>query len=105
LILDSIAKEVNKTEYEVSQRITKGLTKITRKVLEESSSIIRGLYISGGDVTIAVCNKLEAVGIEVKDEVLPLAVYGRILEGKYHNTAIITKGGLIGEKKAMIKVY
>jgi uncharacterized protein YgbK (DUF1537 family) len=103
LDLDNISKELKITEDEVSQRITKGLTKITREVLEGSRSIIEGLYISGGDVTIAVCNELGAAGIEVKDEVLPLAVYGRILEGKYHNTAIITKGGLIGDEKAMIK--
>lgn len=103
LDLNRVAQELNITEDEVSQKITKGLAKITKKVLEESSSIIGGLYTSGGDVTIAVCNELEAVGIEVKDEVLPLAVYGRILEGKYHNTAIITKGGLIGDEKAMIK--
>jgi uncharacterized protein YgbK (DUF1537 family) len=101
--LNSVAKELNITEDEVSQKITKGLAKITKNVLEKSNSIIGGLYTSGGDVTIAVCKELEAVGIKVKDEVLPLAVYGKILEGKYHNTSIITKGGLIGDKKAMIK--
>ena len=64
LDLNRVAQELNITEDEVSQKITKGLAKITKKVLEESSSIIGGLYTSGGDVTIAVCNELEAVGIE-----------------------------------------
>lgn len=103
LNLNNIAKRLNITEDEVSQKITKGLAKISKKVLDESNSIIGGLYTSGGDVTIAVCNELEAAGIKVVDEILPLAVYGKILEGKYHNTAIVTKGGLIGDEKAMIK--
>lgn len=103
LNLNSIAKQLNITEDEVSQKITTGLAKINKIVLDQSNLAIGGLYTSGGDVTIAVCNELEAIGIEVIDEVLPLAVYGKILGGKYHNTAIVTKGGLIGDEKAIIK--
>lgn len=103
LDLDNVAKELNLTKDEISQKITNGLAKISKKVLDESNSIIGGLYTSGGDQTVAVCNEIEAGGIEVKDEVLPLAVYGRILEGKYHNMPIISKGGLIGDDAAMIK--
>lgn len=103
LNLGKIAEELNITEDEISQRIAEGLAKITRKVLDESNSAIGGLFTSGGDITVAVCKELNAAGIEVKDEVLPLAVYGRIIEGEYDNTAIITKGGLIGNDKAIIK--
>lgn len=103
LNLNNIAKELNITEDEVSKKITTGLAKISKIVLDKSNSSIGGLYTSGGDVTIAVCNELEAIGIEVIDEVLPLAVYGKILEGNYNNTAIVTKGGLIGDEKAIIK--
>ncbi len=103
LELNKISQKLNITEDEVSQKIANGLAKISKKVLDESNSSIGGLYTSGGDITVAVCRELGAAGIEVKDEVLPLAVYGRILEGRYDNTPIITKGGLIGDEKAMIK--
>lgn len=103
LNLPKIAKELNITEEEVSQRITNGLAKITTTLLEETKSIIGGLYTSGGDVTVAVCNALGCSSIEVKDEVLPLAVYGRLRKGKYNNMPIITKGGLVGDEKALIK--
>ena len=103
LDLGKAAKELKISEDEVSQKISNGLAEITSKVMEKSQSLIGGLYTSGGDVTVAVCNLLGAAGIEVKDEVLPLAVYGRIINGKYDNIPIITKGGLIGDERALIK--
>jgi uncharacterized protein YgbK (DUF1537 family) len=103
LDLSKIAKELLITEDEVAQRISDGLAEITKQVLRQSGTTIGGLYTSGGDVTVAVCKALEAAGIAVKDEVLPLAAYGRVVKGKYNNMPIITKGGLVGEHNALIK--
>lgn len=103
LDLSKIAKELLITEDEVAQRISEGLAEITKGVLQQSGATIGGLYTSGGDVTVAVCKALEAAGIAVKDEVLPLAAYGRIVKGKYDNMPIITKGGLVGDTNALTK--
>ncbi|MGO1818110.1 MAG: four-carbon acid sugar kinase family protein [Senegalia sp. (in: firmicutes)] len=103
LDLRQIAKDVNVSEDDISQRISTGLAIITRTVMDKTENKIGGLYTSGGDVTVAVSHVLGAVGIEVKDEILPLAVYGRIIEGKYPNTPIVTKGGLVGEEDALIR--
>ncbi|HNZ82774.1 MAG TPA: four-carbon acid sugar kinase family protein [Sedimentibacter sp.] len=103
LNLTEIANDLNIHEEEVSLKITNGLAEITTNLLKKAEDQIGGLYTSGGDVTVAVCKALECAGIEVKDEVLPLAVYGRLIKGKYHNTPIITKGGLVGDEKALIK--
>jgi D-threonate/D-erythronate kinase len=103
LDLSVIAKGLYITEDEVAQRISDGLAEITKLVLQQSGTNIGGLYTSGGDVTVAVCKKLEAAGIAVKDEVLPLAAYGRIVKGRYGNMPIITKGGLVGEPNALTK--
>lgn len=103
LNLSAIAGELNITEDEVAQRISDGLAEITRLVLEQSGTTIGGLYTSGGDVTVAVCKELGSAGIAVKDEVLPLAAYGRIVQGQYDHMPIITKGGLVGEANALIK--
>jgi len=103
LNLKDIANELEISEDEVSQRISDGLADITIEILEKTDSLVGGLFTSGGDVTVAVCKALGSAGIEVKDEVLPLAVYGRIIKGVYDNMPIITKGGLIGDDKAIIK--
>lgn len=91
------------TEDEAAERISNGLAKIAKEVMERKESFIGGLYTSGGDVTVAVCKEFESAGIEVKDEVLPLAAYGRIINGKYGHTPIITKGGLVGDSTALVK--
>lgn len=102
LNLKEISKELNIDEEEISKRICNGLASITKEILSRKKDVIGGLYTSGGDVTVAVCDNLESAGIEVKDEVLPLAVYGRIINGQYNNKAIITKGGLVGNDDALI---
>lgn len=103
LNIRDIANELKITEDEVSQSISDGIAAITEAVLKKSDSMIGALFTSGGDVTVAVCKALGSSGIEIKDEVLPLAVYGRIMKGSYDNMHIVTKGGLIGDDKAILK--
>ncbi|MBP2656215.1 MAG: type effector Hrp-dependent outer [Firmicutes bacterium] len=103
LNLGKLALDAGTTEDEISQRIAKGLAVITIKVITKLGQYVGGLFTSGGDVTVAVCSELKATCIEIKDEVLPLAVYGRIQQGIFHNRPIVTKGGLIGDDKAISK--
>lgn len=103
LDLERVALDLDITEDEVSQRIANSLGEITRRVFEARGDLIGGLFTSGGDITVATCKALGAVGIEVKDEILPLAVYGLLKEGQYDRKSIVTKGGLIGDDKALVK--
>lgn len=103
LDLHDIAGNLGITEDDVTLRISNGLAKITRKLIEETDTLIGGLFTSGGDVTVAVCQELQSAGIEVKDEVLPLTVYGRLIKGKYDHMPIITKGGLVGKDNTIVK--
>lgn len=103
LNLKELSIQLNMSSEEISNIISQGLGKIVRKILEQSKGAIGGLFTSGGDITLAVMEELKGAGIEVKDEVLPLAVYGRLVGGDFSNTPIITKGGLIGDEDAIIK--
>lgn len=103
LDLAKLARQRRTTELELSQRITSGLGIITRRAIEESGGCIGGLFTSGGDVSLAVCRELAALGIAVKDEVLPMAAYGRIRNGLFDNRPIVTKGGMIGDETAINK--
>ena len=103
LDLKAIGADLGIHEDQVSQRISQGLAKITENVMEAKSEEITGLYTSGGDITVAVCQLLDSVGIDMVDEVMPLAVYGKLKGGKYNGLPIVTKGGLIGNKKALIE--
>ncbi len=70
------------------------LGRVTRLVLQEC--VADGLYTTGGDVTAAVLDELGARGLDVEDEVVPLAVAGEIVDGPWSGLPIVTKGGLIG---------
>ncbi|ABZ85202.1 conserved hypothetical protein [Heliomicrobium modesticaldum Ice1] len=100
LDLASVALAYMISEEEIASRIADGLAAIARRVLQVSHGEVGGLYTSGGDVTVAVCQALAASGVEVKDEVVPLAAYGRLIGGAFHQTPIITKGGLVGNSDA-----
>ncbi len=59
--------------------------------------------LSGGDITIAAYEKFNARGIQVLDEVLPLAVYGWLMGGDFERLQVVTKGGSQGDYRAIEK--
>ncbi|UOR11447.1 four-carbon acid sugar kinase family protein [Halobacillus amylolyticus] len=101
LDLAEIAEAENTTEEGLAKRITDGLASISRRVLEKNKEDFAGCYLSGGDVTASVCSITRAQGIELADEVIPLAAYGKFVGGYLDGMNVITKGGMIGDKKTL----
>lgn len=86
---------------EVSNMINGSMAEITYRVLSHNNSF-KGIYTSGGDITVAVSKRFRTAGIRLLDEVVPLAAYGEFLGGDYDGLKIITKGGMAGDKYAMV---
>ncbi|WP_047982088.1 four-carbon acid sugar kinase family protein [Ornithinibacillus contaminans] len=97
----SIAARENTTQDALAKRITDGLAKITRLVMEQTDYPIQGCFTSGGDVTASLCALSMANGIKLEDEVLPLAAYGTLIGGHFPGLPIVTKGGMVGDKKSI----
>lgn len=89
------------TDAAVAGRISAGFAEIAARALEHLPGVT-GLYTSGGDITVATCRRLGAGAIQLQEEVLPLAVQGRLLGGKHHGLPIVTKGGLVGDATAAL---
>ncbi|HZD67996.1 MAG TPA: four-carbon acid sugar kinase family protein [Actinomycetes bacterium] len=85
---------------EVARHIPEALSEIVRLVLADRP--VGGLYVTGGDVTVRVMAALGAHGIELEEEVLPLAVAGRLQGGPHSGLPFTTKGGLIGGPLAAV---
>ena len=85
---------------EVTGMINGAFAEITYRIFKAEPTF-RGLYTSGGDVTVAVCEKFDTAGLSLKDEVLPLAAYGQFLKGEFEGVHIITKGGSQGGRDAI----
>lgn len=85
---------------EVTGMINGAFAEITYRIFKAEPTF-RGLYTSGGDVTVAVCERFDTAGLSLKDEVLPLAAYGQFLKGEFEGVHIITKGGSQGGRDAI----
>lgn len=91
------------TPRQCSRVITQTLAETVIRILDTMEEKIGGLYASGGDVSAAVSEKLGISGFEVCDEVIPLAIYSRMIGGRHSGLPIITKGRLIGQEDTLQK--
>ncbi|WP_210438781.1 four-carbon acid sugar kinase family protein [Nocardioides xinjiangensis] len=85
---------------EEAMQIPLALARATRRALE--SRRVDGVFTTGGDVTAALLAELGSHGLEVSDEVEPLAVSGSLVGGPWDGLQIVTKGGLIGDARTTI---
>ncbi len=94
-------KKLNLSLEEVSAIINDSFAEIAIRIFDRVKSF-KGLYCCGGDITVAVCQRVKAAGISLEDEVLPLAAYGFIKGGPLDGCHIVTKGGSQGNQDALI---
>ena len=102
LPLRDLAVQLGMTTGDISVCINTALAEIADRILARKTLHIGALYTSGGEVTVAVIRKLGGKGFSVRDEVLPLAVYGRLLQGRYHQIPMLTKGGFVGDATSLV---
>ena len=85
---------------DVSGIINSAFAEIAHRIFSAEPTF-RAMYTSGGDITVAVCERFGTAGLRLLDEVLPLAAYGTFLEGPFDGVHIITKGGSQGGSTAI----
>jgi len=62
----------------------------------------RAIYSTGGDISAAINRRMGTVGLRLLDEVVPLAGYGELIGGEFSGMKFISKGGMVGDEKAMV---
>lgn len=85
----------------LSERITNAFAEIAVQLFEKEPAIC-GLYSTGGDITAAINSLFGTLGLKLYDEVVPLAGYGELIGGKFPGLKFISKGGMVGDPKAMV---
>lgn len=88
------------SEDELSDRVNDSIGEMVELILAADCQF-NALYTSGGDITVAVCRQLGAVGMKLEAEVLPLAAFGTLMQGRYDGMKMITKGGLAGNPDSL----
>lgn len=98
LDLGAEAKKIGMSTYQASTLVSKNVAEIGNRIAKKMGDTLGGLYTSGGDITQAFLESTDTTGIQIKDEIIPLAVYGTIMGGTLDGKSIVTKGGLIGDE-------
>ncbi|WP_439257717.1 four-carbon acid sugar kinase family protein [Lonepinella sp. BR2271] len=89
---------------ESAERINAGLGMIVSDIFEQIGvDNVAGIYATGGDTMVNVCNQLGVAAIDVIDYVIPQADVGRLV-GNYTGVPIIGKGGLTGDDQTACKI-
>lgn len=99
LDLEAIAHSRASDVDSVSSLINQGIARTVEQALGAGLRV-GGLYLSGGDTTIAVFRRLGATGLVLERDVLPLVAYGYIMGGSCEGMPVITKGGTAGDRDA-----
>lgn len=61
-------------------------------------------YLSGGDIARGFLEQAGAKGVDLVCELLPLAVCGRLVGGRFDGLLLLTKGGMIGGPDAIFQM-
>lgn len=85
---------------DASDIINNAFAEIAYKILLADRRF-KSLYTSGGDISVAVCNKINAFGMNLCKEIVPLASFGVLKGGQFDGLRYITKGGMVGDENAL----
>ncbi|WP_235978404.1 four-carbon acid sugar kinase family protein [Streptomyces lycii] len=92
--------DVVDTTPEEAGQLPSALARTVRTALERHP--VDGLFATGGDVSAAVFAELSAAGLDVEDEIVPLAVAGSFVGGPWAGLPVVTKGGLVGDAGTVV---
>lgn len=101
--MESLSEKLGLSPSEISLRINTALAAIGDRLLARPELRIGGLYTSGGEVTVTTTRALGGTGFSVRDLVIPLAVYGHLLGGRYPGLPMVTKGGFVGDSSGLVQ--
>jgi uncharacterized protein YgbK (DUF1537 family) len=87
---------------ELSCMINDAIAEICYRITQSQTGF-KALYTCGGDITVAVCRRMQNAGLRLLDEVLPLASYAELSGGECDGLKIVTKGGMVGDPDAIVR--
>ncbi|WP_044469603.1 four-carbon acid sugar kinase family protein [Mannheimia massilioguelmaensis] len=90
---------------ESAERINAGLGMIVADIFKQvGNERFAGIFATGGDTMVNVCNQLNVSAIEMIDYVIPQSDVGRLVGIFDNKMPIIGKGGLTGDENTACKI-
>lgn len=95
--IDELCQQYHLTRQQLGEHICDCLGQIVKNIS------INNLFLTGGDVAIAVAKSLGAIGFHIDGEVAPGVPYGRLIGKTASHYRIFTKAGGFGEPNIFTK--
>lgn len=99
--IDLQAAGQHAAETDAAALINTGFADIGVRLISADASI-KGLLTSGGDIAMAAYARLGADALALKAEIVPLGSFGRLVGGPHDGLAVVTKGGMVGDRQALV---
>lgn len=93
-MIDLLCERHHLTRQQLGDRISEALGAITLAIINQSQ--IGGLFLTGGDIAIAVARALGAEGYRITHEVAPCVPCGTFVNSEIDDLPVITKAGGFG---------
>jgi len=93
-MIDALCEQHELTRQQLGERISATLGEITLTIINQSQ--IGGLFLTGGDIAIAVARSLKAEGYRINSEVVPCVPCGTFVNSEIDDLPVITKAGGFG---------
>lgn len=90
------------SRQELGEKICQMLGQLVQQILTQQP--IGGLYLTGGDVAIAVAHALGATGFQLRGQIADCVPYGRLLNSAAGNIPVMTKAGGFGSETTLVAV-
>jgi len=89
---------------QMGERIAAFLGQLIDEVLRQPGKLPGGLYLSGGDIALAVARALGATGFEIKGQIAGCVPWGYLLESQFQRLPVMTKAGGFGTENTLLDV-
>ena len=97
--IDALCRQFNCDRAALGGRLSQRLGELTLAVTARAR--IGGLFLTGGDIAIAVAQALNAQGYRIQQEVAPCIPCGRFINSELDDLPVITKAGGFGSESAL----
>lgn len=89
---------------QMGERIATFLGELIQHVLQQPGVKPGGLYLSGGDIALAVARTLGAKGFEIKGQIAGCVPWGFLLDSPFARLPVMTKAGGFGTENTLLEV-
>nr|WP_253073623.1 nucleotide-binding domain containing protein [Sodalis ligni] len=97
--IDELCRRYGYTRQQLGDYIGLRLGEITRQII--AGAQIGGLFLTGGDIAIAVARALGAEGYRIAAEVAPCVPCGTFVNSEIDDLPVITKAGGFGNETTL----